>query len=129
MDFTTLFREIMYCVITVLVPVLIKYLVSYVNLKQKDLVSRINDTKTRQHIDNAITAITSAVVAVNQTYVDALKKNGEFTPESQKSAYMIAKKKALSMINDDAKQAITTVYGDIDSFIDAFIEKTVNEMK
>ena len=129
MDFTTLFREIMYCVITVLVPVLIKYLVSYVNLKQKDLVSRINDTKTRQHIDNAITAITSAVVAVNQTYVDALKKNGEFTPESQKSAYMIAKKKALSMINDDAKQAIATVYGDIDSFIDAFIEKTVNEMK
>ena len=33
------------------------------------------------------------------------------------------------MISEDAKQAIATVYGDVDSFIDAFIESKVKENK
>ena len=129
MDNTSIFREVMYIIITVLLPVVVKYLAAYINQKQKNLVSQIENEKTKPYIDSAITAITAAVVSVNQTYVDSLKKNGEFTPESQKEAYTIAKEKALAMISEDAKQAIATVYGDVDSFIDAFIESKVKENK
>lgn len=129
MGSTTIFRDVMYIIITVFLPVVVKYLATYINQKQKNLVSQIENEKTKQYIENAITAITSAVVSVNQTYVETLKKNGEFTPESQKAAYTIAKKKALKMITDDAKQAIAKVYGDVDSFLDSFIEAAVNNNK
>ena len=129
MESTTFFRDAMYLIITVLLPVVVKYLANYVNQKQKNMVSQIENEKTKQYIENAITAITNAVVSVNQTYVDELKKNGEFTQESQKAAYAIAKKKALKMINDEAKEAITAIYGDINFFLDTFIESAVNDNK
>ena len=58
-----------------------------------------------------------------------MKEQGNFTIEKQKEAFELAKKKILSMLNEDAKKALTMIYGDLNTFLDAQIEATVNNLK
>ena len=51
MDNISIFREVMYIIITVLLPVVVKYLAAYINQKQKNLVSQIENEKTKHYID------------------------------------------------------------------------------
>lgn len=70
-------------ILTVLIGTLTTYLINYINKKNKDIDTTI-DNKTIIKYNNMITqTITECVQAISQTYVDDLKKQGAFTKEAQ----------------------------------------------
>lgn len=80
-------------------------------------------------IDRAQSVITSIVQSINQTFVSDLKKSGEFTKESAALAKDMALEKAKELITEEAAKAIQDVYGNVDEYLDVFIEQVVNELK
>ena len=70
--------------------------------------------------------ISQCVIATNQTYVESLKKEGKFDLEAQKIAFNKTKTSVLQLLSAEAKIYLTTVVGDLDSYIDNIIEAEVN---
>ena len=70
--------------------------------------------------------ISQCVIETNQTYIEALKKESKFDLEAQKIAFEKTKTSILQLLSDEAKVYLTTVIGDLDSYIDNIIEAEVN---
>ena len=112
-----------------IIPILSAFVIRLLNLKASEIKEFTNNKLLDKYIDYAKEIVVKYVIFINQTYVDELKKNNEFTKEKQKKAFELAKEKILAMLNEDAKKAILLLYKDIDAFIEAQIEVTVNNIK
>ena len=73
--------------------------------------------------------VTNAVIAVNQTYVDALKGKNAFTAEAQQEAFTMAYTAVLNNLTDEAQTYLNEIYGDLESYIKVLIEAKVRENK
>lgn len=123
-------NEILLNIISAVATFVITPLIAYLGIKLSNyLKTKTNNEKLQKYIDSATTAVTIAVSSIMQTYVDTLKKNGNFTEEAQKEAFENAKNKALTLITQDAKNAIATNYGDFDEWLNDLIETKVKEIK
>lgn len=60
-----------------------------------------------------------------QTYVDALKKEGNFNKDVQLTALTKAKNIAISQMNDELKKFIKENYGNVDNWLITQIETTI----
>ena len=110
---------------TVILPLLsygVTRLITYLN-------SKIKDEKAKKLIIQATEIVTNAVKTVFQTYVDSLKKSGDFNKDSQLEALEKAKDIALSQLNEDIKEYITKNYGDINIWLTTQIEATIDSLK
>lgn len=97
-------------------------LAQYFNEKRK------NDLE-KKYINAAAEAAKKAVTYVNQTYVDALKKKNEFSPENQTEALNKAVDKAVALLTDEAREFLQMAYGDLTTYLAANIEAEVREQK
>lgn len=70
-----------------------------------------------------------AVLTVSQTYVDELKRQGKFDKQAQETAKQMAIDKAKSLITEEAKNAVTLLYGDFEAYLNSQIEALVRENK
>lgn len=126
-------QETMNIIMTsVLVPVLVALttlFVKYLNLKEEEIIDKIADARLKKYIKIAEDAVETAVVAVMQTYVDALKGTDAWTPKAQKKAFKDAKIKAIIIMGTTAKEAIQVAYGDVNAWIDDSIQYYVNKNK
>lgn len=123
-------NEILLNIISVIVTCIVIPLISFLGVKLNTyLKSKIESEKLNKLLENAIDAVTLAVTTVMQTYVDSLKKSGNFTQEAQKEAFLRAKEAALKLITDEAKNAITANFGDFNTWLEALIETKVKELK
>ena len=73
--------------------------------------------------------ITDCVIATNQTYVESLKQQGRFDMEAQKEAFRKSADAVMLILNEDAREYLSTVVGDLDIYIAKKIEASVNENK
>ena len=73
--------------------------------------------------------ITACVMATNQTYVEALKKENAFTKEAQQEAFNLTYNAVMAVLTEDAKRYLTEVYGDLTAYITTKIEAEVNVSK
>ena len=73
--------------------------------------------------------IADCVIATNQTYVEALKKENAFTPEAQKIAFHKTYEAVMCILSDDAKEFLNELYGDAAAYLEARIEAEVNLQK
>lgn len=73
-------------IITAVVPILSACVIVYIKTWRDKTVAETDNTKHQQYITEIADAVSAAVTATSQTYVDALKKNGEFTAEAQQEA-------------------------------------------
>ena len=112
-----------------ILPILTTFIVRLLNLKSNEIKELTKNSKLDKYVDYAADIIKKSVIAVNQTFVDTLKEQNAFTPKKQKEAFELAKKKILSMLNEDAKKVLASIYGDLNTFIDSQIEATVNSIK
>lgn len=67
--------------------------------------------------EQAAVAVSDAVLIVAQTYVDELKKQGDFDLEAQEIARNKAVLYATDLMSDGLKKYIEKNYGDIDKWI------------
>ena len=122
-------KDVLYILITAAVPVLTTYICKFLYAKWTEGKVKIENEKISNTLDNVVTMVLDVVTAVNQTFVDELKKNGKFTEEAAKEAFNKSKETALKMLSEDAAKIIATVYGDIDVYLDTLIEATVKQLK
>lgn len=122
-------KDILYILITTAVPVLTTYLCKFLYTKWTEGKAKIENEKISNTLDNVVNMVLDAVEATNQTFVDELKKKGEFTETSALEAFNVTKERVLDMLSDDAAAIIIQVYGDLDIYIDTLIEATVRQLK
>ena len=73
--------------------------------------------------------VLSAVKSVFQTYVDSLKKSGDFDAEAQKTALNKATVIIKSQLDTELIDYIKKNYGDLDAWISTQVESTIDTLK
>ena len=116
------------CVIPLL-GILTTYLVKLIRKKNKELDEKVSKEVSRKYIDMLADTITDCVVSTNQTYVDALKAANAFDKEAQKKAFELTYNKIMNVLTEDAKEYLTTIYGDLEVYITTKIESEVKLYK
>lgn len=116
------------CVIPLL-GILTTYLVKLIRKKNKELDAKVSKEVSRKYINMLADTITDCVVSTNQTYVDALKAANAFDKEAQKKAFELTYNKIMNVLTEDAKEYLTTIYGDLEIYITTKIESEVKLYK
>lgn len=116
------------CVIPLL-GILTTYLVKLIRKKNKELDAKVSKEVSRKYIDMLADTITDCVVSTNQTYVDALKEANAFDKEAQKKAFELTYNKIMNVLTEDAKEYLTTIYGDLEIYITTKIESEIKLYK
>lgn len=105
------------------------WLIAFLRQQTIKLQDKIKDEKVKRLIDIAENVITQSVTAVSQTYVSALKKDGQFNKDEQVKAFEMSREKIYKLLTNDTIQTIQENYGDIEEWITTKIEETVNKNK
>ena len=116
----------------ILIPVaglLAAYIVSFLKTKIKASGIEIDEKLLNKYMGLFESTISTCVLATTQTYVDALKKEGKFGIEAQSVAFMMTKEAILRTLTDEAKTYLTTIYGDLDEYLNNRIEAEVKMQK
>lgn len=116
------------CVVPLL-GILTTYLVKLIRKKNKELDEKVSNKISKKYIDMLADTITDCVVSTNQTYVDALKEANAFDKEAQKKAFELTYNKIMNVLTEDAKEYLTTIYGDLEIYITTKIESEVKLYK
>ena len=116
------------CIIPLL-GVLTKMLIDFLKTKSQEAKEKINNTIAQKYIDMLTNTITSCVIATNQTYVETLKKKGEFTKEAQKEAFNKTYESVIGILSTDCKIYLENTFGDLQTYIINQIEAAVQENK
>lgn len=114
------------CVIPLL-GVLTAYLVTFIKKKSAALQEETKSELTKKYLEILTETICSCVSATNQTYVDELKKNGDFSAASAEEAFNKTKEAVLAILSDEAKQFLTSAFGDLNELINSKIEEQVSK--
>ena len=121
--------DILYKVFEVaIIPILAAatmYLVTFIKAKKQDLVEKTKNDTTKKYIEMLEKTITDCVLATNQTYVEALKKQGSFDAEAQKKAFELTYNAVMSILTDDAQVYLNEAIKDLNAYITAKIESQV----
>lgn len=129
MDIKQGIQDVLYLIITGILPLLITYGVLFLKVKIKEQEKKLENDQLVKYIDAATDAISKAVLTVNQTYVDSLKKQGKFDEAAAKAAKQMAIDKAKALITENSKKAIETLYSDFEAYLNDAIEELVRENK
>lgn len=124
-----LLMELLYVVLIGAIPIISKYLIAQIDTKKNEI---LKDDKTKyfqDSIDRAMRLVENAVDCVSQTYVDTLKKEGKFDAEAQKNAYNQAVEAITRLMDDDMKQVLTSIYGDLTIWMKVTIEAYIKSQK
>jgi hypothetical protein len=82
-----------------------------------------------EYIDTVNDIILTAVLSVQQTFVDALKEEGTWTREKAEEALWMAKDKVLEQLTEDGKLLLAKALADYEQWIYDKIESTVQDLK
>lgn len=124
-----LISTIFQVVILPLLTVLTGYVVKWVNAKAKELKATTDNVYTHKYIKMLQDTIIKTVIAVNQTYVDALKQQGSFDKAAQEEAFKRVYETVLLSLNEEAYEYLNNIFGDLQTYITAQIEAAVKEHK
>ena len=101
------------------------YLVQFIRLKSQEITDKTDSDLADKYIQMLTDTITTCVIATNQTYVEALKKQGKFDKEAQKEAFQKTYDAVMNVLTDDAKEYLSEAYGDLNTYITQKIEAEV----
>jgi len=73
--------------------------------------------------------ITKCVLATQQTYVEALKKEGKFDLEAQKAAFKQTYDAVLNLLDEEAQIYLENIMPDLTLYITNAIESQIYENK
>ena len=125
MDWTKLLYDILNLCVVPLMGVLAFYLVQYIKAKGNEIAANVDSELASKYILMLTTTITDCVVATNQTYVEALKKEGKFDKEAQYKAFQMTYNAVMDILTEDAKEYLNNFYGDLSLYLSKRIEAEV----
>lgn len=129
MEWLPLLYQILEVCIIPLFGILTAYIVKYINAKSGEIQNKVDNDTADKYISMLADTISACVIATNQTYVEALKKENAFTAEAQKEAFNLTYNAVMAVLTDEAKEYLTAIYGDLTTYITNKIEAEVNMSK
>jgi uncharacterized membrane protein len=123
-------NDILLNIISIVVTALIVPLISLLGSKLIQWIgTKVKDEKAAAFLSKASEIVLSAVKSVFQTYVDSLKKSGNFDVEAQKTALNKATLIIKSQLGTELIDYIKNNYGDLDAWINTQVESTIDTLK
>lgn len=129
MEWLPLLYEILQVCVIPLLGVLTAYLVKFINMKSVEIQANVDNDMADKYIAMVADTVSACVIATNQTYVEALKKNNAFTAEAQKEAFNLTYNAVMAILTNEAKEYLAEIYGDVAAYITNKIEAEVNISK
>ena len=90
------------------------------NVKAKTKNEKVNEVLHRVR-----NLVQDAVLTVQQTFTQQLKKDGKFDKEQQKIAFQKAIDIILANLTEEAKDILNEIYGDIYKWLEVQVESTI----
>ena len=129
MEWMIILQQVFELCIIPLLGIITVYIVQFIKTKTKELNSNNSNEVLSKYIEMLSDTICECVIATNQTYVDSLKAQGKFDAEAQKKAFEMTYNSVINILTEDAKVYLTSVYGDLNTYITNMIEAEVNKNK
>ena len=121
--------ELLHTIATAAIPVCAAYLVQYLRRKSEQIIAQTDNMTIKAFLVEATDAVSTAVTYTSQTFVDALKKEGNFNKDKQQEALKKSLDKAISLLSESAKNALTDIYGNLEAYLTSKIEAEVRSQK
>lgn len=125
MEWLPLLYQVLEVCIIPLLGLLTAYVIKFINAKSAELQAKVENDTADKYIAMLDSTICACVIATTQTYVDALKKDNAFTKEAQIEAFNLTFNAVMSVLTEDAKKYLTSIYGDLTAYITNKIEAEV----
>ena len=129
MDWLNILQQIFELCIIPLLAIITRSLVIYISTKQDELKNKTNNELAKKYLDLLNDTIANCVIATNQTYVEALKKENAFTADAQKAAFEKTYQAVIATLSEEAQKYLPEVVGDLQTYITQKIEASVNQNK
>ena len=129
MDWAEVLKQIFELVIYPVISIGGIYLTYLISVKIKELKQKTNDDTAKKYLDMLNDSIQNAVLATTQTYVESLKQQGKFDAEAQKTAFNLTYDAVMKVLTEDAIKHITTIVGDLETYVTNKIEADVKLYK
>ena len=107
------------------IPIVAKFVVGLIRAKVNEILSRVENENISSIIERVGTLVSDVVSYVSQTYVDDLKKVDRFSAEEHLAALQLAYERIVAMIDDNAKNVLDDVFGDVNIYIYTLIEAAI----
>lgn len=111
------------------IGVLTAYLAKWLSAKEAEVVNKIDNDLADKYAVMLFQTIRDCVSATTQTYVDSLKAQNKFDAEAQKIAFQKSYDAVMATLTGEAKEYLTSIYGDLSAFITTKIEAEVKAQK
>jgi hypothetical protein len=123
-------KEILSEVLGVVIPSIATLLVGLLTTVASKYLGVKVKVSREEGIKESITSlIKDSVVCVYQTYVDTLKKKGEFKRGDALLAYSKARSLVEANLSSSMRKYIVSKYKDLESYLNIEIEKEVSNLK
>lgn len=129
MDWMNVLSQVFEIVIFPLLGIGTIYLISLIKTKIQELKQKKDDELYHKYLTMLENTIVDCVLATTQTYVEALKKEGEFNADAQKVAFTKTYTSVMKILSEDAKEYLTNAVGDLEAFVYNKIEAEVKLSK
>ena len=129
LDWMKILQQVVEVCLIPLLGLLTSYIIMYIKAKNKQFKQQVDNDLYTKYMDMLETTIIDCVIATNQTYTEALKKQNAFTAEAQKEAFAKTYNAVMAILSQDAIDYLTAFVGDLDLFIKQKIEAEVSENK
>ena len=110
------------------VALLTVYAVKWLTAKTNQAKSMTDNETAKRYMGEASKAITDAISATSQTYVDALKESGTFGTDNQKVALSKAVDSAKNQLTKGATEFLQTAHADVNKYLEEKIEAEIKEL-
>ena len=126
MNWMEILAQIFEIVVFPLLGVGTAYLCYFIKVKISEYKEKTKNEKEKKYLDMLDKTICEAVIATNQTYVEALKKAGKFDGAAQAEAFKKTYETVMKLLTDDAKEFLSTLTADLEADIQNKIEAKYN---
>lgn len=109
--------------------ILAAFVVEFLRVKSKEIINKLDNDVAKKYTEMITNTIVDCVIATNQTYVEALKKQGKFDENAQKVAFEKTLNAVLGILSEEAKNYIKETTGDLNLYLSQLIEAEVNKAK
>ena len=124
-ELLVLIKDIFELCIFPLLIALSGYLIAFINNKSNALKENAKSDKEKKYINMLNSTITDCVIATTQTYVESLKKQGQFDIEAQKVAFTMTYNAVINLLTEEAEEYLSEAIGDLNLYITQRIESEV----
>lgn len=109
--------------------ILATFVVEFLRVKSKEIINKLDNDVAKKYTEMITNTVIDCVIATNQTYVEALKKQGKFDEDAQKVAFEKTLNAVLGILTEEAKNYIKETTGDLNLYLSQLIEAEVNKAK